>query len=134
MTTLRMSEDFSRSNVSLSSEDWDRSTELEAASLSNVEGQAHDPSSPSVDAGEAARRTPRNSVVFPAGEHPDTPGREEVAVREGTPKRTLSELLRQYAEKGTELRCSQEEAASVGRVLGQWVSQNKQHIQLSNLG
>lgn len=122
MTTLCMSEDFARSNVSLSSEDWDRSTELEGVTLSYSEGRTHKHSLSAREGGEVPSTPPQNSVAFPADAQPDTPRRREVHAREGEPKRTLSELLRLYAEKGTEPHCSPEEAASVGRVLGQWVS------------
>ncbi|KZT22776.1 hypothetical protein NEOLEDRAFT_1157629 [Neolentinus lepideus HHB14362 ss-1] len=51
--------------------------------------------------------TPRNSVAFP-GE------------RKG--KRTLSELMKLYAEKGTSVKFSPEEAARLADVLGQWIN------------
>jgi hypothetical protein len=62
-------------------------------------------------------RTPRNSVLFPADGMPDmSPGK---GVRRGS--RTLSELLKLYAEKGTDCQFSQEEATRIADVLGQWV-------------
>ena len=60
-----------------------------------------------------------NSVAFPG----------EGGVEEGTPlpvgsktNRTLSDLLRLHAEKGTRFTCSPEEASRLADVLGQWVS------------
>jgi hypothetical protein len=124
------SADFSASQISLHSsgsapEDWDRSLELELD---------QGPSSSSAKSTATAEQphTPRNSVAFPAhGGDEFTPQRSHVYVgdddeqardgcRDG--KRTLSDLLRMYAQKGTELRCTQDEAARVGQVLGQWVS------------
>lgn len=60
--------------------------------------------------------TPRNSVMFPVdgGESPERAG-----VSSG--KRSLSELLRLHAQKGTACSFSAEEASRVADVLGQWV-------------
>lgn len=62
-------------------------------------------------------RTPRNSVQFPAD------GRSDLSPRKGGRRenRTLSELLKQYAEKGTDCQFSPEEATRIADVLGQWV-------------
>lgn len=101
--------EFSMSQLSLhsngsQSEDWDRSlivneVDLTLDALTNT-------------------KTPRNSVAFPAnGEIDATP--KGPAGTKG--KRSLSELLRLHAEKGTECRFSPEEAARVADVLGQWV-------------
>jgi len=62
-------------------------------------------------------RTPRNSVLFPADGVPDLSPKEDG--RRGN--RTLSELLKLYAEKGTDCKFSQEEATRIADVLGQWV-------------
>jgi len=62
-------------------------------------------------------RTPRNSVLFPADGLPDLSPRKG-GRREN---RTLSELLKLYAEKGTDCQFSQEEATRIADVLGQWV-------------
>ena len=62
-------------------------------------------------------RTPRNSVLFPADAMPDLSPRK--GSRRGN--RTLSELLKLYAEKGTDCQFSQEEATRIADVLGQWV-------------
>ena len=62
-------------------------------------------------------RTPRNSVLFPADGGPDLSPRK--GGRRGN--RTLSELLKLYAEKGTDCQFSQEEATRIADVLGQWV-------------
>lgn len=85
-------------------EDWDRSMNLQ--------------SGPEV----LDSHTPRNSVAFPAdvgveGGGEDTPGRG----RGAGAKRTLSELLKLHAEKGTDVTFSQEEASRIAEVLGQWV-------------
>ncbi|KAE9397669.1 hypothetical protein BT96DRAFT_921363 [Gymnopus androsaceus JB14] len=102
--------EFSMSQLSLhsngsQSEDWDRSlivneVDLTLDALTNT-------------------KTPRNSVAFPAnGEIDATP--KGPAGTKG--KRSLSELLRLHAEKGTECRFSPEEAARVADVLGQWIN------------
>ncbi|KAL1748764.1 hypothetical protein HDZ31DRAFT_28944 [Schizophyllum fasciatum] len=61
---------------------------------------------------------PRNSVAFPgnADEHA-TPGKRV----EGK-GRSLSELLRLHAEKGTDCNFTPEEAKQVGEMLGQWIN------------
>jgi hypothetical protein len=98
--------DFSVSTLSLSSsssqEDWDRSS--------------FDINS------NASTTTPRNSVLFPAdGGHDQTPGRPLSPKPDGSGKRSISELLRIHAEKGTNVKFSAEEASRVAEVLGQWV-------------
>ena len=85
------------SHGSIHEEDWDRS-ESEIQLDSNL-------------------RTPRNSVLFPADGMPDLSPRK--GGRRGN--RTLSELLKLYAEKGTDCQFSQEEATRIADVLGQWV-------------
>ena len=85
------------SRGSIHEEDWDRS-ELDI----QMDGDL---------------RTPRNSVLFPADGMPDSSPRKG-GRREN---RTLSELLKLYAEKGTDCQLSQEEATRVADVLGQWV-------------
>jgi len=79
-------------------EDWDRSE-------SNIQPEG-DP------------RTPRNSVLFPAD------GGSDLSPRKGGRRgdRTLSELLKLYAEKGTDCQFSQEEATRIADVLGQWIN------------
>lgn len=99
--SLATSEDISPSDLSLSSssstEDWDRSD-------SEI---------------KVKRTTPRNSVFFPRnGEEEQTPNRAEGG---HSGKRTISELLKVYAEKGTDVQFSQEEATRVAEVLGNWV-------------
>ncbi|EGN92586.1 hypothetical protein SERLA73DRAFT_190950 [Serpula lacrymans var. lacrymans S7.3] len=96
-------EDFSMSTLSLNSngsqgEDWDRSETDIQPNLSHV--------------------TPRNSVVFPAEGIEDTPGK--AVCSKG--KRSLSELLRLHAEKGTDVSFSAEEASRVADVLNQWIN------------
>ncbi|KAJ3995909.1 hypothetical protein F5050DRAFT_1808252 [Lentinula boryana] len=98
--------DFSMSQLSLhsnssQSEDWDRSIVMNEGDITN-------------DA-----KTPRNSVAFPVdGVDHATP--KGPAGTKG--KRSLSELLRLHAEKGTECRFSPEEATRVAEVLGQWIN------------
>ncbi|KAJ7822419.1 hypothetical protein B0H13DRAFT_2127030 [Mycena leptocephala] len=104
-------EDLSRSMSTLSlhsessTEDWDRSL--------SMDGDDPDPSA------VAPRTTPRNSVVFPAGAADDaTPGAKSKAGG----KRSLSELLRLHAEKGTDVTFSPEEATRVADVLRDWIN------------
>ncbi|KAH9940694.1 hypothetical protein B0H21DRAFT_754101 [Amylocystis lapponica] len=66
-------------------------------------------------------RTPRNSVAFPVNgeadaQHTPRPGEDTRG------KRTLSELLKLHAEKGTDVTFSQEEASRIAEVLGQWIN------------
>ncbi|KAH7882830.1 hypothetical protein F5I97DRAFT_1977198 [Phlebopus sp. FC_14] len=95
---MSVKERFTLSSLSLSSEDWDRS-----------ESDINVPN---------GYPTPRNSVAFPADGVEDTPGR---AVR-GKGGRSLSELMRLHAEKGTDVTFSAEEASSVADVLKQWIN------------
>jgi hypothetical protein len=109
--------DFSMSTLSIKStssqnEDWDSSLVLlESRSLRH----------------STFATTPRNSIAFPAN-YDATPGRRiaDAGGRTGNPnaegKRSLSELMRLHAEKGTNCKFSQEEASRVADVLGQWVS------------
>ncbi|KAJ7768544.1 hypothetical protein B0H16DRAFT_1366241 [Mycena metata] len=111
-------EDLSRSISKLSlhsessAEDWDRSL--------SMDGDGDE-----MNEGGPPRTTPRNSVVFPAGAAGDdaTPGRNPKAngKTEGG-KRSLSELLRLHAEKGTDCTFSPEEAARVADVLRDWIN------------
>lgn len=105
-----MKTDFSLSTLSLNSngsqnEDWDRS-ESEIQANNNRDSQSSKPTT-----------TPRNSVIFPADGTDQTPGRGRVSKGE----RTLSQLLKLHAEKGTEGNFSVDEASRVAEVLGQWV-------------
>ncbi|KAI0826551.1 hypothetical protein BC628DRAFT_1373124 [Trametes gibbosa] len=101
--------DYSMSQLSLGSnasdvEDWDRSLSSDA-----------DPSHVS---------TPRNSVSFPGhgiADNEGTPGRN-MSLGRGAGKRTLSELLKLHAEKGTDVNFTQEEASRLADVLGQWIN------------
>ncbi|KAJ2915128.1 hypothetical protein MD484_g5286, partial [Candolleomyces efflorescens] len=97
----------STSHASDSTDDWDRSLTL--------------PDSTFIPEDDQATRTPRNSVLFPAEE--TTPGKSITAPFRGAEgKRTLSDLLKMHAEKGTECAFTQEEATRVGDVLGQWIN------------
>jgi hypothetical protein len=68
-------------------------------------------------------------VAFPShGGADDTPGPDaplplppHAGSRTSSGKRTLSDLLKLHAEKGTNVHCTPEEAARLGEVLGQWV-------------
>lgn len=100
---MSFKENLTLSSLSLNSEDWDRS-----------EGEIN----PSNVSGHAIS-TPRNSVVFPGDGVEETPGRSRGGGKEG---RSLSELMRLHAEKGTDLTFNAEEASRVADVLKQWVS------------
>ena len=76
--------------------------------------------------------TPRNSILFPKDSNADPSSpprrpprtsshRDSSPSKEGRPHRTLSELLKLHAEKGTTCAFTQEEASRVGDVLDQWV-------------
>ncbi|KAG6917774.1 hypothetical protein DXG01_001179 [Tephrocybe rancida] len=104
---------LSMNDSSSQSEDWDRSL-----ILSDVES-----SSQSLPR-KISQSTPRNSVLFPVDSNA-TPGRTRAntadsPAREG--KRSLSELLKLHAERGTDIRFSAEEASRVADVLGQWIN------------
>lgn len=100
---MSFKENFTLSSLSLSSEDWDRSeSEIDP---SRINGRT--------------TSTPRNSVVFPGDGVEDTPRRSRGRGKEG---RSLSELMKLHAEKGTDVTFSAEEASRVADVLKQWVS------------
>ncbi|TFK18685.1 hypothetical protein FA15DRAFT_675094 [Coprinopsis marcescibilis] len=86
--------------------DWDRSVIIDPEQVNAV----------------ASTSTPRNSVIFPQGE--TTPGRptHQSVGQEGRGRRTLSDLLKLHAEKGTTCAVSQEEANRLEDVLGQWIN------------
>jgi len=91
---------LSLSSSSSQNEDWDRSI--------------HDDSNPRPS-------TPRNSVTFPGdagGRHEEGTPRKDV----GNGRRTLSDLLKMHAEKGTDVTFSPEEASRLADVLGQWIN------------
>jgi len=88
-------------------EDWDKSLVSEGSSRNDIS-------------------TPLNTVVFPVIDGgdvtmPNHNSTEWSRAGSGQSKRTLSELLKRHAEKGTNCRLSQEEATWLGEVLGQWV-------------
>jgi len=100
---LNMSQLSLSSNDSQQSEDWDRSL------MMDEEPQPH----------KLATITPRNSVVFPAsGGDQATPKSDG----DGRAKRSLSELLKLHAEKGTDCTFTTDEAARLADVLGQWIN------------
>ncbi|KAH0834918.1 hypothetical protein J3R83DRAFT_10597 [Lanmaoa asiatica] len=100
---MSFKENFTLSSLSLNSEDWDRSeSEINPSSINRQ-----------------ANSTPRNSVVFPGDGVEETPGRRRGGGKEG---RSLSELMKLHAEKGTDVTFNAEEASRVADVLKQWVS------------
>ncbi|KAJ7070098.1 hypothetical protein C8F01DRAFT_1115256 [Mycena amicta] len=104
--------DFSLSTLSLHSssshsEDWDRSLSMDGSV----------PPSPGSQTRPLAH-TPRNSVVFPSG----TSATADEDATPGRGKRSLSELMRLHAEKGTACKFTQEEASRVGDVLRDWIN------------
>ncbi|KAF7297623.1 hypothetical protein MKEN_01385300 [Mycena kentingensis (nom. inval.)] len=107
-------DDFSISRLSLNSsssqsEDWDRSMSMDDST----------PPSPGAQPRQLSTTTPRNSVVFPADGGDDaTPGRTGT----GGGKRSLSELMRLHAEKGTACKFTPEEASRIGDVLRDWIN------------
>ena len=87
-------------NVEDTNEDWDRS-ELEMKPELVKDGT-----------------TQENSLVFPAGNGDSQVTARSERVGSG---RSISELLKLHAEKGTGVEFSAEEASRVAEVLGQWV-------------
>ncbi|TFK47562.1 hypothetical protein OE88DRAFT_1665756 [Heliocybe sulcata] len=88
--------ELSISSPGSTTEDWDRSEST----------QGEKPS------------TPRKLVAFPG----ENRAEGEVPTGDGKGKRTLSELMKLYAEKGTSVKFSSEEAARLADVLGQWIN------------
>ncbi|KAJ8509470.1 hypothetical protein ONZ45_g8360 [Pleurotus djamor] len=128
---LNMSSLSINSSGSLS-EDWDRSLTMDEEPTSTHGPSPSDTSmSASTSSSAAPVMTPRNSVVFPV-ENDTTPRRsgQNGHAREASggqvyakrDKRSLSELMRLHAEKGTDCNFSPEEASRVGEVLGQWIN------------
>ena len=75
--------------------------------------------SPTIDSPTTVGTTAPSRVIFPShGPPDDTP----VLRSPRASKRTLSELLKLHAEKGTDVHFSAEEASRLEEVLGQWVS------------
>jgi hypothetical protein len=92
------------SRMSQPPEDWDRSdTDLEPGSTFH-------------------------RVAFPSHGTEDTPMQNVTSGRSVDGKRTLSELLKLHAEKGTDVNFSPEEAAKLEEVLGQWVCNCTTHM------
>lgn len=89
-------ESFTTSSLSLNvNEDWDRSSDIIA-------------------------QTPRNSMLFPGEEAQNDCS---ISGAEGSRKsRSLSELMRLHAEKGTDVTFNFEEASRVADVLKQWIN------------
>ncbi|KAF5366259.1 hypothetical protein D9758_005686 [Tetrapyrgos nigripes] len=103
--SLVSSAELAMSKVSLhsngsQSEDWDRSLTMDES-----------PTDP---------KTPRNSVAFPAD------GKDGVeatpSASGGKGKRSLSELMKLHAEKGTDCTFTTEEATRIADVLGRWIN------------
>lgn len=79
--------------------------------------------SPTTDSHTTVGSTAPSRVVFPSHGPPDDsppPSAPPHGSRAG--KRTLSELLKLHAEKGTDVHFSAEEATRLEELLGQWVS------------
>lgn len=66
---------------------------------------------------ESATGNKPNTVSFPGNDEEQS----STPVAGGKGKRTLSELLKLHAEKGTDVNFTAEEATRVAEVLGQWV-------------
>ncbi|KAF9028157.1 hypothetical protein BDZ89DRAFT_1015236 [Hymenopellis radicata] len=103
MASPEQEAELSMSQLSLNSsetqsEDWDRSMSMDDSPVDAI-----------------SPKTPRNSVVFPAD------GSEETPQGKGSGKRSLSELMRLHAAKGSG-QFSAEEASRVADVLGQWIN------------
>lgn len=120
MTTDQVTSSLSQLSLhpngsSSETEDWDRTLNVQPAS---------------------GQRISLNSVAFPTGaeqqEDIAKAQQPDAVVKGGQAemKRTLSELLRLHAEKGTNVTFSAEEASRVAEVLGQWVSRiSRRHFQ-----
>ncbi|KAI9458859.1 hypothetical protein BJY52DRAFT_1267548 [Lactarius psammicola] len=79
--------------------------------------------SPMTDSPTTVSPTATSRVAFPshgAADDSPVPGAPPHGGRAG--KRTLSELLKLHAEKGTDVHFSAEEAARLEEVLGQWIN------------
>jgi hypothetical protein len=73
-----------------------------------------------MDLAGAQNASQQNSVAFPSEQDGhDSPSSEQ---RNKEPKRTLSDLLKIYAEKGTDVTMNPEEAARVADVLKAWIN------------
>lgn len=78
--------------------------------------------SPTNDSSTTLGSTALSRVAFPShGTADDSPMPRAPPHGRRAGKRTLSELLKLHAEKGTDVHFSVEEAARLGEVLGQWV-------------
>ncbi|KAI0076536.1 hypothetical protein K474DRAFT_1684790 [Panus rudis PR-1116 ss-1] len=85
-------------------EDWDTSM--------------RDDSSPSHSDSGAAQ----NSISFPGNGADDDEQGGSTGTNGGKTKRTLSELLKLHAEKGTDVHYTPEEASRLADVLGEWIN------------
>ncbi|KXN84105.1 hypothetical protein AN958_00430 [Leucoagaricus sp. SymC.cos] len=115
-----MSDQATPSSNVLHNEDWDKS--LSESNISSLALAENSSISTQSDA-----PTLQNTVAFPAssGESDMTSGQNSAGWNGSSPgqgKRTLSELLKLHAEKGTDCHLSAEEAARLGDVLGQWIN------------
>ncbi|THU98602.1 hypothetical protein K435DRAFT_818804 [Dendrothele bispora CBS 962.96] len=110
--SLIESTEFAMSQVSLhsnssQSEDWDRSLIMDDSASSSQSSDA---------------KTPRNSVAFPADANGKDMDETPSAPGGGKGNRSLSELMKLHAEKGTDCNFSSEEAARIADVLGRWIN------------
>jgi hypothetical protein len=79
--------------------------------------------SPTIDSPTTVGSTASSRIVFPShGPPDDTPVLRSPPHGSRASKRTLSELLKLHAEKGTDVHFSAEEAARLEEVLGQWIN------------
>jgi hypothetical protein len=78
--------------------------------------------SPTIDSSTTVSSTTPSRIAFPShGTADDSPVPRAPPHGGRAGKRTLSELLKLHAEKGTDVHYSVEEAARLEEVLGQWV-------------
>ena len=78
--------------------------------------------SPTTDSPTTVSSTSSSRIVFPSHGLPDDSQPRAPSHGNRAGKRTLSELLKVHAEKGTDVHFSAEEATRLEEVLGQWVS------------
>jgi len=91
-----------------SNDDWDRSVSMQEASTL------------STSTSEPAQS--RNSIAFPSVTDVVTTVSQHWESSKIDGKRSLSELLKRHAEKGTDVTFSQDEAQRLADVLGRWIN------------
>ncbi|CAL1709200.1 unnamed protein product [Somion occarium] len=93
---------------------------LSQLSIQSTASQADDWDRSVCDDTEGSTGTQPNTVSFPGNTNGDEEQNTPIAGGKG--KRTLSELLKLHAEKGTDVHFTPEEASRVADVLGQWIN------------